>query len=102
MSSRRSRILAAAVDLFAQQDFDGTSFGAVASATEVKKFLVQYHFDSKERLWQESIRYVWKLRGEALPRYLQESSPTDGQDREQMVRELCRIILHSRLTTPNG
>jgi TetR/AcrR family transcriptional regulator len=50
VSSRRRRILAAAADIFAQQGFDGASFGAVASAAEVKKSLVQYHFDSKERL----------------------------------------------------
>lgn len=97
-SSRRSKILAAAAELFAQQGFDGTSFGAVASAAEVKKSLVQYHFDSKERLWQESIRYVWAQRDQALPRYLQQSS--GEQNSAQMIRNLCRIILQFTFDHP--
>ena len=99
-SSRRSKILSAAADLFAQQGFDGTSLGAVASAAEVKKSLVQYHFDSKEKLWQESIRYVWTLRDAALPRYLEEFSGGEGRDGATMVRDLCRNILQFSFDHP--
>ncbi len=91
--SRRSRILAAAADIFAQQGFDGTSLGTVANAAKVKKSLVQYHFKSKENLWQESIHWVWEQRDHALPKYLLKLPSADTADTSQMVRDLCKQIL---------
>ena len=99
-SSRRSKILTTAADVFAQQGFDGTSFGTVAQAADVKKSLVQYHFKSKEKLWQESIHWVWKQRDQALPKYLQKTSLNDGNDNAQMVRELCKQILQFTFDHP--
>jgi AcrR family transcriptional regulator len=100
MHSRRSRILAAAANLFAQQGFDGTSIGAIALAANVNKSLVQYHFDNKEKLWQEAIRQVWQQRNEALPDYLQQSMSVLLINEEQMVRELCRSILQFTFDQP--
>ena len=98
--SRRSKILAAAADVFAQQGFDGTSFGAVAKAADVKKSLVQYQFKNKDNLWQESIHWVWKQRDQALPKYLQKSHLNEDNDNSQMVRELCKQILQFTFDHP--
>ncbi|MGN6607047.1 MAG: TetR/AcrR family transcriptional regulator [Jatrophihabitans sp.] len=49
----RQRILAAAVDLFARQGFDGTSVAQVITAAGVAKGGFYHHFASKEALLYE-------------------------------------------------
>lgn len=98
--SKRLAILAAAAQLFAQQGYDGTSMGAVAEAAQVKKSLVQYHFENKEKLWKESIRHVWQQRDEALPRYLEENIADASDAPSQMIRELCRRLLRFTVDHP--
>ena len=98
--SKRLAILTAAARLFAQQGYDGTSMGAVADAAQVKKSLVQYHFENKEKLWKASIRHVWQQRDEALPRYLEENVAETSEQPSQIIRELCRRILRFTFDHP--
>jgi AcrR family transcriptional regulator len=49
-SSRRQRILEAALDLFAAKGFDRTSTKEIAHAAGVAEGLIFHHFESKERL----------------------------------------------------
>ncbi|MGH1505608.1 MAG: helix-turn-helix domain-containing protein, partial [Acidimicrobiales bacterium] len=44
----RARILAAAVEVFAERSFDGASTREIASRAEVTQPLLNYHFQSKE------------------------------------------------------
>lgn len=48
----RRNILEAAFTLFSERGFAATSMGDVANMANVQKSLVQYHFGSKEGLWQ--------------------------------------------------
>lgn len=91
-TNRRQLIIESAKSLFAKQGFDATSFGAVAQLADVKKSLVQYHFENKDILWKETIATVWQQRNDALPRYLDDvdfASQTDSN----MLRDLCRQLL---------
>ncbi|CAH0992534.1 HTH-type transcriptional regulator RutR [Sinobacterium norvegicum] len=92
---RRTRILAAAADLFAQLGFDGTSMGAVAELAGVKKSLIQYHFASKEILWQAAVHHIWSKRNNALPQYLDQLMLAEFSelDQRQTVSELCKKLL---------
>ncbi len=51
----RARILAAAVEVFAERSFDGASTREIASRAEVTQPLLNYHFQSKEIVWQEAV-----------------------------------------------
>ena len=58
-STVRSDILEAAVRLFSQKTFDGTSLKEIAEAVGVGHPLVHYHFGSKEKLWKAAVEHVW-------------------------------------------
>lgn len=51
----RERILAAAVDLFADRSFDGASTREIAAAAGVSQPSLNYHFRSKDELWRAAV-----------------------------------------------
>lgn len=91
----RHQILTAAATLFAQQGFNGTSFGAVAASCGQSKALVQYHFPSKDALWQATLRFIVAEREQMLPQYLDPVflNQLDEQAQNQMIRNLCRQLI---------
>ncbi|HET6586161.1 MAG TPA: helix-turn-helix domain-containing protein, partial [Oleiagrimonas sp.] len=48
---KRAAILAASIDLFTRQGFEGTSMDAVATAAGVSKLTVYSHFGDKDNLF---------------------------------------------------
>lgn len=97
----RQEILIAAATLFSEQGYNGTSFAAVAKASNQSKALVQYHFASKENLWKSAVRHLWEQRNNALPHYLDEQvlAELDNEAQSQMIRQLCRGLI--RFTADN-
>lgn len=55
----RDRILAAAVDLFAERGFDGATTRAIAERAGVTQPLLNYHFSSKDELWRAAVDSVF-------------------------------------------
>lgn len=51
----RERILAAAVDLFSEQSFDGAATREIARRAGVTQPLLNYHFRSKDELWRAAV-----------------------------------------------
>jgi AcrR family transcriptional regulator len=51
----RDRILAAAVDLFAERSFDGATTREIASRAGVTQPLLNYHYRSKDDLWRAAV-----------------------------------------------
>ena len=51
----RDRIVAAAVDLFSERSFDGATTREIAARAGVTQPLLNYHFLSKEELWQAAV-----------------------------------------------
>jgi AcrR family transcriptional regulator len=51
----RDRIVAAAIDLFSERSYDGASTRDIAARAEVTQPLVNYHFRTKEALWQAAV-----------------------------------------------
>ncbi|HEX7339981.1 MAG TPA: TetR/AcrR family transcriptional regulator [Rhodanobacteraceae bacterium] len=87
---KRAAILAAAVDLFTRQGFDGTSMDAVASAAGVSKLTVYSHFGDKDRLFREVLR---SRVSELLPERSYEFDP-DISMRDNLLRV---ALMHVRI-----
>jgi AcrR family transcriptional regulator len=51
----RTRILAAAVEVFSSYGFEGASLRQIADAAGVQHQLVVYHFKTKDALWREAV-----------------------------------------------
>jgi TetR/AcrR family transcriptional regulator len=51
----RDRILAAAVDLFAERSFDGATTREIAARAGVTQPLLNYHYRSKDELWRAGV-----------------------------------------------
>ena len=65
----RDRILDAAERLFAQQGFDLTSLRALTTEADVNLAAVNYHFGSKERLFEAVLaRLIAPINAERLAR----------------------------------
>jgi TetR/AcrR family transcriptional regulator len=62
----RERIVAAAVDLFSERSFDGATTRDIATRAAVAQPLLNYHFHSKEALWQAAVDSLFDLLNRAM------------------------------------
>ncbi|MEM1113633.1 MAG: TetR/AcrR family transcriptional regulator [Pseudomonadota bacterium] len=68
----RLQILEAAIPEFARAGFDAASLADIAARAGVKKALVQYHFATKELLWQAAADRIWHERNGCMEIYFAE------------------------------
>lgn len=71
----RSRIVAAAVSLFAEQGFDATSVNQVVARAGVAKGALYHHFSSKDDLLYEVYRELVKRQLDGLTEILDQAAP---------------------------
>jgi TetR/AcrR family transcriptional regulator len=57
--ANRARILRAAIDEFAARGFKGASMDAIADRTETTRALINYYFDSKEKVYLAVLEHVY-------------------------------------------
>lgn len=57
----RDRIVAAALELFSERSFDGAGTRDIASRAGVTQPLLNYHFRSKEELWQAAVDSIFDV-----------------------------------------
>jgi TetR/AcrR family transcriptional regulator len=62
----RDRIVAAAIDLFSERSFDGATTREIAASAGVTQPLLNYHFRTKEELWQSAIDSLFELLNRTL------------------------------------
>ena len=62
----RDRIVAAATDLFSERSFDGATTREIAARAGVTQPLLNYHFRSKEELWQAAVDSLFVLLNRTL------------------------------------
>ncbi|WP_116364448.1 TetR/AcrR family transcriptional regulator [Parahaliea mediterranea] len=65
----RQRILQAAIHCFTRSGFAAASMSSIAQAAGVKKALVQYHFTTKDALWQAAATQLWEERNARLAEF---------------------------------
>jgi len=67
----RRRILAAALEVFAERGFDGARTRDIAALAGVNLGLLQYYFGGKEKLWRAAVDYafggLWEALGDRMP-----------------------------------
>lgn len=93
----RYRILESAASVFAELGFDAASFASIAERAEVKKALVQYHFNTKESLWKSAITHIWEQRRAALPIYF---SSIRCVETTEDLRRLFKAIMRFSMDHP--
>jgi AcrR family transcriptional regulator len=62
----REELLESALVEFGAKGFDGASTRAIAQRVEAHQPQINYHFESKEALWEASVDYLFGLLGEAI------------------------------------
>ncbi len=89
----RETILAAALEVFAEQGFDGARTRDIADRAGANLGLIKYYFESKERLWKAAVgRAFDELRAELGELA---DAPGDGAsvlDLEQIVRRFVHFV----------
>ena len=87
----KEAIIAAGVQLFSTQGFDGVSIRAIEQSSNTRRGLVNYHFESKEALWKVVVdRIVAKL-----PDINSESNVgLQSLDKEAQIRALMTAFIH--------
>ncbi|RIL07955.1 MAG: hypothetical protein DCC71_01120 [Proteobacteria bacterium] len=88
--STRERILAAALEVFAESGFDGARTRDIADRAGANLGLLTYYFDTKQGLWQAAVERAF---GELSEELAQVTAPQPGDDeRAQLERVLRRFV----------
>ena len=97
----RQKILDSAVRIFAELGFDAASMGSIANHAGLKKALVQYHFETKLKLWQEAMNHLWaqlhQLEAQ-LPHLDDHRSLSEERD---LLREVFKAIIRFAKSHPD-
>jgi AcrR family transcriptional regulator len=80
----RKAIVEAAIASFSHKGYSGTTMGDVALRAGVTKSLVQYHYATKEQLWQAALTTSMSPFLEAVDRFL--ASGGSAADRADLLR----------------
>src|SRR6478735_5032940 len=87
-ASTQDRILAAALEVFAERGFDGARTREIAERAGANLGLIKYYFDDKERLWKAAVTRAFEE--------LQAEVTTDDDDEpaalERLVRSFVRFV----------
>ncbi|ODS70111.1 MAG: hypothetical protein ABS43_24005 [Bordetella sp. SCN 67-23] len=94
-TSTRSRIVLAALRIFATRGFEAASLREITSAAQVNIAAIHYHFGSKDALVQEVLRVVSepinRMRREALARVPAQREPTLEEVVEALIAPPVRL-----------
>ena len=83
MDGSRERILAAALEVFAERGFDGARTRDIAERAGANLGLIKYYFDGKEKLWKAAVARAFAPLQEDLAEVFQTGS--DESERLQLL-----------------
>ena len=104
----RDRILAAALAAFADHGFLGASTREIAAAAGVPQGLVTYHFESKQRLWESAVDWIFDAVRADLEQAIETLQDVDPVTRLRAVlKRFARLVgrhpeLHRFMTQEGG
>lgn len=85
----RERILVAALQVFAEQGFDGARTREIADRAGANLGLIKYYFDTKEKLWREAVALAFQeLRAEMGE--VAVARPREAKDVRAQLEDLLR------------
>jgi AcrR family transcriptional regulator len=77
----KERILEAAMTLFAQRGYEGTSFNDITELCGAKRSLVLYHYSSKDELWRRAVGEVCQRFNDEMERRLEWDDAASDADK---------------------
>jgi len=89
--STQERILAAALEVFAEQGFDGAKTRDIAERAGANLGLINYYFATKEKLWQAAVASAFAELQRELGEPAEPSS-AEGDERARLERLLRRFV----------
>jgi AcrR family transcriptional regulator len=93
---RRQLILEAALDVFAEQGFEGATTKEIAARAGVTHGLIYFYFASKEELFQAAFQLTLSGVAKELPL----SGAAESSDEPAVVIERCVTLLLETLSSP--
>jgi len=90
----RDRILAAGLEVFADEGFVGTTTRAVAARAGVNLGLIQYYFGSKDALWRAVVDQVFSSLRAELSDFVAEAA-VDRDAGRRLVHAAVRFLGHN-------
>ena len=86
----RSKLLKAAVSVFAKEGFAGASVRKIADLAGVNHGSIKYHYSSKNELWRASIGYLFQKMESFI--FANEDEWAKMSQREQLIEHIERYI----------
>jgi len=87
----RERILAAALQVFAERGFDGARTREIAERASANLGLIKYYFDSKEQLWKAAVARAF---AELQAGFAEGVRPRHGDDELAWLDRTLRQFVH--------
>jgi TetR/AcrR family transcriptional regulator len=87
----RERILAAALEVFAERGFDGARTREIAERADANLGLIKYYFNDKEQLWKEAVARAF---AELHADFAEGVQPSDGDDPLAWLDRAVRRFVH--------
>ena len=91
-ASTRERILAAALDVFAERGFDGARVRDIADRAGANLGLLTYYFSDKEQLWQAAVGSAFAELAADLGAVVADESEDDFADLDRIIRHFVRFV----------
>jgi len=100
----QKRLIDAAEKLFAEKGFDAVSVREIATAADANIAAINYHFQGKERLYQEVLRrQLVAKRSRMMERITAVVDEADGDpDAQELIHTFVRTFLEDAITHPGG
>lgn len=101
-SGTRQKLLAAAIDLFGRQGFEGTSIREIARQAKANIAAIAYHFGGKEELYRACLEHIVQSVGQGLGEQLQPSDDLglDPDQARKALKDIFFAITGFLLATP--
>ena len=87
----REKILAAALEIFAERGFEGARTREIAERADANLGLIKYYFDTKEQLWKAAVDRAFEELGTEFGPLMASGGDDDRQLLEQLVRRFVRF-----------
>ena len=89
----REVILAAALQIFAEKGFDGSTTREIATSAGVNHGLIPYYFGGKPKLWREAVDRAFSTLDATLDTVVSDPSVTDVRERTGLlIRSYVRFV----------
>ena len=92
---RRKQLILAAIDSISKRGFSGTTLKHVTEKAELSHGVVNYHFESKEALYDAALGFLAKEHYELWTKYMAEA----GSDPARQLHAIIRADFDKRICT---